>query len=543
METKTPKSEMSGAKERRTQYDVIVIGAGHNGLVAAGYLAKAGRKVLVLEKREMVGGAAVTEEFFPGYKFSSLASSASSFSPTVILDLNIDQHGLEILPTDPLIFSPQSDGSHLTIWHDVSRTAKEIAKYSQADADAYPKFIDMLRVYSQIIAGLNNMPLPDLPDVERRDMMSLLKLTKPVRNLGWEYISQLVRVLPMPVSDLLNEWFESDVVKATIAASSVSNISWGPQETGTAYALFYNCSVSSNNLFKFSGRVKGGMGALALSLASAARSLGADIRTNAEVTEIVTQNGVAVGIRLANGDLISAAAVVSAVDIRTTFFNLIDPYFLDQKIVKHIQNVKYRGTMARIHYALDQIPRFIAAGADSQQLISGTVQIAPSMTYLQKAYDPVKYGQYSTQPYLDIQIPTLTDVTLAPEGKHCMSVTLKYMPFHLGEGEWNEMRGTIQRLVTDTISEYAPSFDASVQHCKVITPMDMETVYNLPEGNPYHGEMTLDQILWMRPIPGYAQYRTPVNNLYLCSAATHPGGGVTGINGRNSSREIIKGLK
>lgn len=543
MENRTAKRELSGAKELRNKYDVIVIGAGHNGLVTAGYLAKAGYKVLVLEKREMVGGAAVTEEFFPGYKFSSLASGASSLSPAVMTDLNLHQHGLEIIPTDPLIFSPQPDGNHLTIWHNVTRTADEIAKYSQVDAAAYPKFIAMLRAYSQIMTTLNNIPPPDLPDVRWDNMISLLKFVKPVRNLGWENVAQVIRVLPMPVSDLLNEWFESDVVKGTIAASSVANISWGPQETGTAFALFYNCSVSSNNLFKFSGRVKGGIGALTKSLADAARGFGADIMTHSEVAEIVTQSGQAIGIKLSNGDLITAAAVVSAIDIRTTFLRLIDPYFLDQKIVKHIQNIKYRGTMARVHYALDQIPRFAAAGADPQQLISGTVQIAPTMSYLQKAYDPVKYGQCSNRPYLDIQIPTLTDSTLAPESKHCMSVTVKYIPFHLREGDWNEMRKSIHRSVMDTISEYAPDFKRCVQNYKVITPIDMETVYNLPEGNPFHGDMTLDQILWMRPIPGYAQYRTPVNNLYLCSAATHPGGGVTGINGKNSSREVLNSLK
>jgi phytoene dehydrogenase-like protein len=532
------------AKAKYTDYDVVVIGGGHNGLVAAAYLAKDGRKVLLLEKREMVGGTAVTEQFFPGAKFSSLADGAGYLAPAVAADLNLQQHGLQIIPTDPLIFSPQPDDSQLTIWQDPNRTVQEIAKFSSADAEAYPKFIERMGKFSQVVAGLNNMTPPDLPDVGLPDMLELLNIANPIRGLGRKNIAQVIRVLPMSVADLLNEWFESDVVKGTIAASALKNISWGPQEAGTAYMLLYNWSGSNNGLFRSSGQVKGGMGALTGAIASAAKAFGAEILTGAEVDRISMQDGKATAVKLANGDEISAAVFVSAVDMRTTFLKLVDPYYLDRSFVQNVQNIKYRGTAARVHFVLDKLPAFTAvADDDAKILLNGHIQIAPTMTYLQKAYDPVKYGNCSERPYLDIQIPTLSDPSLAPEGKHIMSVTVKYMPYHLRGVDWDEQYEMVSQLVIDTIAQYAPDLDQCVQNCKVITPKDMETAYGLPEGNLVHGEMTLDQFLWMRPVPGYAQYRAPVADLYMCSDATHPGGGVTGINGKNAAREISKDWK
>ena len=353
----------------------------------------------------------------------------------------------------------------------------------------------------------------------------------------------MIRIMPMSIADLLNEWFESDIVKGAIAASAVKDISWGPQEAGTAYLLLYNWAGSNSGLFRSSGQVKGGMGSLSQALADSARSFGAEILTRSEVTRINTQAGQATGVELASGDRFSAAAVVSAVDMRTTFLKLIEPYYLDHKFVRRVQNIKYRGTTARVHFTLKKVPEFTAINGDGEQRLSGHVQIAPSMTYLQKAFDPVKYGRYSDRPYLDLQIPTLTDTSLAPEGKHLISVTVKYMPYHLRHGDWNKLRDALRQLVVDTLSEYAPDFPQCVQDYQVITPLDMETVFNLPEGNLAHGEMTLDQFLWMRPVPGYAQYRAPLQGLYLCGAATHPGGGVTGINGRNAARQILKDWK
>ncbi len=531
---------MANEDRQRSKYDVVVIGGGPNGLVAAAYLAKAGRRVLLLEKREMVGGIAVTEEFFPGYKFSSLVNGAGHLSPAVVADLNLARNGLQILPADPLIFSPLPDGNHITFWHDTNRTAQEIGKFSEADAETYPGFVKMMTKFGRIVAGLKNITPPDLPDVGLSDMREFLKIVNPIRGLGRKNISQLLRVMPMPISDLLNEWFESDVVKGAIAVSAVNNSSWGPQEAGTAYTFLHNWSGSNSGLFRSSGQVKGGMGSLTQAIAKAARGLGVDVQTSTEVSEITSQNGDATGVVLANGDHISAKTIVSAVDMRTTFLELLDPYYLDQTFVKSVQNIKYRGTLARVHFALDQLPAFTALNGDTVQLLSGHVQIAPTMKYIQDAFDPSKYGKYPERPYLDVRIPTLTDPSLAPEGKHLMSVSAKYAPYHLQQGNWNELREELGQLVIQTLAEYAPNFQKNVRQYRVITPLDMEATYNLPEGNLVHGEMTLDQFLWMRPVPGYGQYRGPLAGLYFCSSATHPGGGVTGINGKNAAREVLK---
>ncbi len=542
MATQNKQNKSITTSAKQSNYDVIVIGGGHNGLVTAAYLAKAGRKVLVLEKREVVGGIAVTEEFFPGCKFSSLTDEAGYLSPAVISDLNLAQHGLQTLKTDPLIFSPQPDGSYLTIWHNVDQTVREIAKFSQADADAYPQFIKMMSNISRIVAGLNNMTPPDVPDVGLGDMKGLLKLAKPVRNLGWKNITQVMRLMSLSISDLLDEWFESDIVKGAIGASAVNHISWGPQEAGTAYTFLYNWSGSNNGLFRAGGQVKGGIGCLTEALANSAGSFGAEILTKAKVTEIITQGGRVTGLLLANGDQLSTTSVVSAADIQTTFLKLVDPDDLDEMFVKHVRNIKYNGTMARVHFVLDALPTFTALNGNASQYLGGHIQLAPSLTYIQKAFDPVKYGRYSDRPYLDIRVPTLTDSSLATDGKHIMSVSVKYMPYHLRQGTWNELRDDLGQMVVETIAEYALDFPQCVQQRRVITPLDMETTYNLPEGNLVHGEMSLDRFLWMRPIPGYAQYRSPIDGLYLCGAATHPGGGVTGLNGKNAAREIFSSL-
>ena len=526
--------ELTGKK------DVIVIGGGVNGLVAAAYLANAGRKVLLFEKKDVLGGIAVTEEFFPGYKFSSLVDGAGYLSPSISSDLKLSQHGLEIVPVDPIVYSLQPGGQNLMISKDIRATAKEIAKFSEADARAYPEFVDLLRKISAVVAGIMHMTPPDLPEFGLKNLIDLLPLLKPLRTIGRVDFAQVLRVMPMPVADLLNEWFESDVVKGAIAASALINGSWGPQEAGTGYTFLYNWAGSNNGLFRSSGNIVGGMGALSEALVNAAKTLGVEIKTNSLVEKITINNGIASGVELNNGDQYSAKLVVSAANMNTTFLKLIDPYNLDQIFVKHLKNIKYRGTTARVHFVLTELPRLQGVNGNVQNLLSGHVQISPTITYIQRAYDPVKYGRYSQNPYLDIFIPTITDPSLSSDSAHLMSVTVKYMPYHLRDGDWESSREDLAKLVINKIGEYAPGFEKLIKNHNVITPLDLEHDYDLVEGNYTHGEMTLDQFLWMRPIPGYGQYRSPVKNLYLCSAANHPGGGITGINGKNAAREILK---
>jgi len=372
------------------KYDVAIIGGGPNGLIAAAYLAGAGRRVIVLEKKKIIGGIAVTEEFYPGFSASSIADESDSLSPKIIADLNLNQFGFKVLPTDPLIFAPQKDGRHLTIWQDVGRTAREIAHFSRADADAYPVFIKEIGKIAQILAGLNHMTLPDMPDVGVRDMPQMLKLVKPIRSLGWKNITRAMRILPLSVADLLSEWFDSDIVKAAIAASALNNISLGPQESGTAYSFLENFANSNNGLFRSGGQIKGGSGALTRALAGAAEKAGVKIRTHAAVSQITMGNGRAAGLVLTDGKTISAGTIVSAVDMRTTFLQLVDPAQLDQTVLRNVHNITYCGTMARVHFALDALPDFTGLTGNAQQILSGHIQIAPSIVYLQKAFDPVK---------------------------------------------------------------------------------------------------------------------------------------------------------
>jgi phytoene dehydrogenase-like protein len=535
---------MSAKERQAATYDAVVVGGGHNGLVAAAYLAKAGLRILVLERRSVVGGAAVTEELIPGFKFSTLADGAGNLSPKIVADLDLNRHGLEILPTDPLLISLQPDGNHLTIWHDTDHTVQEIAKFSPVDAEAYPAFTKWMVKIGGFVAEMNNLNPPDMPDLGLSDLQQLSGFLGPISDLGWKHLSQVIRLLPMSVSDVLNEWFQSEVLKAAIAASAVLHASAGPWEiNSTAYAFLYNWAMSNNGLFRSSGQIRGGMGALTQALASSAQSHGAEILTDAEVASINMQDGRVRGVTLENGDQIPAETVISGTDARTTFLKLVDPYYLDPKIVSHVKAIKYRGTMARVHFALSKLPEFSGINGSSDELLKGRIQISPSMEYIQRAYDPVKYGSYSERPYLDMQIPTLTDPSLAPEGKHILSVSVKCVPYELREGSWDEQAEAISRIAISTLKDYASGFEQSVDDFIVITPLDMEKAYSLPEGSPSHGEMSLDQFMWMRPIPGYAQYRAPIAGLYMCSASTHPGGGVTGLGGRNACRQILRDLK
>ena len=526
------------------RYDIAVIGGGHNGLVTAAYLAKAGRKVVLLERNKTIGGSAVSEALFPGFSVSSLVEGTSSFSAQITADLGLERFGLSLLqddsPDTPLVVSPQKDGSHLAIFHDVDRTAVEISKFSKADSDAYPLFLEEMRKVAEVIAALNRGPLPDMPEVGFKDMFSLARLIKPVRALGWRNLAKSMRILTLSVSDLLDEWFESEVVKATLCASSLINVSLGPMESGTGYLFVQNFASSNNKLFRSSAQFTGGIGGLSQALAAAAEDLGVNIFTDSEVSQITLEDGAAKGVAMADGRQIEAAVVVSSADMRSTFQNMVSAGTLDDVAANRVDKITYNGTAARVHFALNGLPEFTGLGGELSTRLKGYIQIAPSITYLQKAFDQVKYDTCSAHPYLDIRIPTLTDPALAPPEKHLLSVTVKYMPYRLREGNWQDLGQKLGTMVADTITDYAPGFPECIDDVRVITPLDMETNYGQPEGSLVHGDISLDQSLWMRPIPGYTQYNSPIKNLYLCGAATHPGGGVTGINGANAARKILK---
>ncbi|MFN8455324.1 MAG: FAD-dependent oxidoreductase [Anaerolineae bacterium] len=539
----------------RYDYDAIIIGGGHNGLVTAGYLAKAGRKVLVLERRPIIGGAVVTEELLPGFKFSSCADGLGSLSPKIVRDLQLHRYGLEYLPADPAIIAPQPDGRILTIWRDPQRTAAEIEPFSKKDAARYPAFVELMGKVSSVVGALMTVTPPRLPRPTAADLPELLKLLGPARRLSKKEMHDTLRLLPMSIADLLDEWFESDALRGVIAAQAVTGITWGPRAAGTVYTFL--CGCAGHNFGCGGGQVKGGMGGLTQALAGAARHYGAEIRTGTTVAEIMVKAGQTHAVRLADGQTITAAAIISNADPRSTFLQLLDPAVLDPFFVKQTQNIKYRGSAARVHLALQELPKF------TPPLIppltgGGSIRIAPSLNYLEKAYDTAKYGQFSRQPYLDVTIPSLADPSLAPAGRHVMSIYMQYAPYKLrgsgGAGEqrnggmedgriegWDDgQREALQETVIDTLSQYAPNLRETILHSKVLTPLDLEQIYGLPEGNPNHGEMTLDQFWYMRPVPGYAQYRAPIEGLYLCGAGTHPGGGVTGLPGYNAAREILK---
>jgi phytoene dehydrogenase-like protein len=552
-------------------YDTLLIGAGINSLTAAAYLAKNGRKALILEQKAMPGGIAVTEPFHPGFAASTVTDEVY-LSPQVAHDLALADFGLEYLASPVVAFCPQPDGDSLTIWQETARTVEEIKRFSKKDAERYPQFIDLMGKIADVVRELLHQTPPDLPALSFADVWGMRSLAGPLNKLGRKNIAHLLRVLPMPVADLLNEWFESDALKGAIAANGIRDITFGPMEAGTAYTLLYKWALGNSGIFRSSGAVKGGVGALAQALVKAVKNAGADLRTGAEVAEICVENGKTCGVRLASGEMIPAGMVVSSADPRTTFFKLLNPARLDASFVRHVKNIKYRGSTARLALALSGLPNF----GVQPELLRGAIQLAPSVNYLQRAFDAVKYGEFSRRPYLDIRIPSLADPSLAPGG-HVMTVTVKYAPYHLRDhviaaergrlhpsdrsnphargGEiasgqnqplamtgWDNQRQDFTNTVLDTLAEYAPDIREKIVASKLLTPCDLEREYGLPEGNLNHGEMTLDQFFHMRPVPGWAGYRTPVEGVYLCGSGTHPGGSVTGLPGRNAARTILHEL-
>jgi phytoene dehydrogenase-like protein len=520
-------------------YDAIIIGAGHNGLVAAAYIAKAGKKVLVLERRPIIGGIGATEEVFPGFKYSTCAHLASSFSSDISKDLDLKKHGLKILPIDPLLFAPGLDGQSLTIRSDPVKAAEEIGRFSKNDAAKFATFCPLLKRLSGFLLTLYALPLPDHASEGNFNPLELIKAAWKFHRLGEKEMYEFLRVLPMSVSDLLSEWFENDLLKASLAAGGLLGSFVGPRQQGTCFSLLHHQLGRSNGALRTAGFVRGGIGNLAQALATAAQERGVEIRTRAEVAKIVTKNGAATGVILESEDELSATNIISSADVKRTFLKLVEPTYLDPHFLLQVRNIRSRGTVAKVNLALDRLPNFTGS-TDGAAALGGIVHIAPTLEYLERASDDAKYGRFSKQPFLEITIPTITEPTLAPAGKHVMSVWMQYAPYQLNGTTWNEQREALGDSVVNLIEEHAPGFKNLILHRQVLTPLDLEQIYGLTGGHLHHAELALDQIFFMRPIPGWSRYHTPIDNLYLCGSGTHPGGGLSGLPGYYAAAEILR---
>jgi phytoene dehydrogenase-like protein len=521
------------------KYNAIIIGGGHNGLTAAAYLARAGRKVLVLERRHLVGGAAVTEEVFPGFRFSVCSYVVSLLRPEIIRDLDLPRHGLEILPLDGT-FTPMPNGDRLWRVNDHAKTRREIARHSKLDAEAYDEYgkamVDMARFVKPIL----NMTPPDPMTLDPRELMKLIFLGRRFHALADVDRYNQVQLMTMSAVDFLDQWFETDVLKATMAASGIIGTFLGVRSPGTAYVLLHHYMGEIDGAFRSWGFARGGTGAISNAIAAAAREAGVEIRTEAAVARIRTRHGQATGIVMANGDEIDADLVVSSLDPNLTFLKLLDPAKdLPGEFVEDIRRYKFRGSSGKVNLALDALPNFTAMPGPGAHL-RGAISISPGVEYMERAYDQAKYGEYSHRPYIDMVIPTLTDPSIAPPGKHIMSCFVQYAPYKLKPGlSWDSEREAFGDTVIDTIAEYAPNIRDVIRHRQVLTPLDLERDFGLTEGNIFQGELTLEQLFFLRPAPGWAQYTTPVRNLWMCGSATHPGGGIMGAPGRNAALRIL----
>jgi phytoene dehydrogenase-like protein len=521
------------------KYNAIVIGGGHNGLTTAAYLARAGRKVLVLERRHVVGGAAVTEEVFPGFRFSVCSYVVSLLRPEIIRDLDLPRHGLEILPLDGT-FTPMPNGDYLWRVNDHARTRREIARHSRLDAEAYDEYGKAMVEMARFVKPILNMTPPDPMTLDPRELMKLIFLGRRFHGLADVDRYNQVQLMTMSAVDFLDQWFETDVLKATMSASGIIGTFLGVRSPGTAYVLLHHYMGEIDGAFRSWGFARGGTGAISNAIASAAREAGAEIRTEAAVSQIRMRGGEATGVVMANGDEIDADIVVSSVDPNLTFLKFMNPdRDLPADFVEEIRRYKFRGSSGKVNLALDALPSFTCMPGPGAHL-RGAISVSPSVDYMERAYDQAKYGEFSRRPYIDMVIPTLTDPSIAPPGKHIMSCFVQYAPYKLKPGlSWDTERERFGDTVVDTIAEYAPNIRDIILHRQVLTPLDLEREFGLTEGNIFQGELTLEQLFFLRPAPGWAQYTTPVRNLWMCGSATHPGGGSMGAPGRNAALRIL----
>ena len=522
------------------KYDAIIIGGGHNGLVTAAYLARAGRRVLVLERREMVGGCAVTEEIWPGYRVSTGAYLSSLLQDRIVRDLELERFGYHVDAKDPAFFSAFPDGRHFFMWQDRDKTLTEIAKFSRNDAQVYPAYEEQLERIARVVEDLLLVTPPQFPPGGVRDLLEYLKFAARLRGLGAKDMVALVKIFTQSAAELLDEWFESEQVKVTLATDGVIGANGGPRSPGTAYILLHHCMGGVGGHRGLWGFVRGGMGTVSDAIARSAREKGAAIRTNAAVQQVLVRDGRAIGVVLASGEPIEADLIASNLDPKVTFLHMVEEKLLDPDFVKAIRHFRIEGTSAKINLALAGLPEFKAYPNTPGPHHRATMHICPSVEYVERAWDDAKYGRPSERPLLELTIPTMYDPSLAPAGRHIMGIFLQYAPYTLREGTWDELRESLGDRVIQLIEEYAPNIRSIIEHRQVLTPLDLERRFGITGGNIFHGEMSLDQMFVMRPVAGWARYRTPIPGLYLCGSGAHPGGGVMGAPGYNCAREMLK---
>jgi len=523
---------------------VVLIGGGHNALITAFYLAKGGFKPLVLERREMVGGGAITEEFHPGFRASTLTHTLGPLHADVARDLQLEKFEYEVVHPDPRVFAPSPDGKALFFYNDTAKTAAGIASFSEKDAAKYAQFTQSLETTAGFFAQLSSITPPAIDHPTPEDLWNLLKTGRGARNLGKTGIFDLLRWGPMAVADFVAEFFETELLRATIAARGIFGTALGPWSAGSTAVLLLRAAADAHP----AGPVafpRGGLGSFSRALAECAKRAGAEIRTDAEVEHIRIKDGAVTGVALTDGEEIAVEAVVSGADPKRTFFNLLDPSQLDPTFANRLKNFRANGTVAKVNFALGGLPVFSALDATESSLksLAGRTHIGPEIDYLERAFDASKYGDFSKAPWLDVTIPTILDPSLAPDGKHVLSAYVQFAPYKLREGNWDARRLDLGHTVAKTLAGYAPNLPDLIEYIQVITPKDLETSYGFTGGHIFHGELALDQLFTMRPVLDWARYKTPIRGLFLCGSGTHPGNGLTGASGANAAREIIRDLR
>lgn len=522
-------------------WDAIIIGGGHNGLVCAAYLARAGKKVLVLERRHIVGGAAVSEEIYPGFTYTVCSYVVSLLRPQIVRELGLARHGLELVPLEST-FTPYEGGRSMARWADPGRTRQEIRAFSERDADVYPAFGIAMGKLARFAKAIIDQPAPAPDSLKPKDLWQMLGLGKRFRGLGDDLEALQFKLTTMSAVDFLSEWFESDELIAPMSCSGIIGTMLGVKSPGSAYVLLHHYMGEIDGASRSWAFPKGGTGAVSEALAASAREFGAEIRCNAGVERVLMNNGKAEGVVLSgSGDELPAKVVISSCDPRLTFMGLVGEEHLPDDFATQVKRYKFRGSSGKVNLALDRLPEF--ACRPGREHLMGDANIAPSTDFLERAYDEAKYGDFSSKPFMNIIYPSLLDRNMAPEGKHVMSIFVQYAPYAIKEGpeHWPERRDAFGEAVISTLSEYCPTIRDDILHMQVLTPWDLEQMIGLSEGNIFHGELALDQLLFQRPVSGWARYRTPIRDLWLCGSGAHPGGGVMGAPGHLAALELLRG--